>query len=191
MTTTWSRLVLLLLVSMTPALASMASSAPVAGRAAASGLGELLLDPGAVAAILRAAMPGPRTVELPGVGELTFVLEAPEQVVFREGGIELRVRVRQVESGAHASIFLRYEPEFLPESGRVRLRAVRAEGEGMLALFPDLAEWMPAADIRRAFDWLVPDAEQPRTRMTLYVQDVKISEERFVVRFSLTAKDPL
>ncbi len=175
----------------TTALVLLASSLAFAGRpspAVSSGLGELSLDPGAIAAIVRAGIPGPIPISIPGAGEVSVLLEAPSSVRFVEGGVETSMGVALVELGMRGRVMLRLEPELLPKSGRIRLRATRAVAEGKLSLLPDLAPLLPAVELPRTFEWLAPEGGHPHTRLSLYLQGVEITPERFVLRFSLSAR---
>lgn len=157
--------------------------------AAPPGLGELTLDGAALQAIIAGNMPGPIAVGLPGVGQASLRLQAPRTVVLKGGGIEGVFGVRVEGMGLTGTVDVRYEPELLRKQGRVRLRPVRAQaGGGPLSLLPDLSSLLPVVEVPRAFEWLSPTPDRPQARMRLFVQDVKIREDRLAIEFSLLSR---
>ncbi len=175
---------LLVWLLLLPGLALAADPAAASAR----GVGELALDPWALVALIGAAMPEPSRVDVPGLGTVTLALTPPRRIVFREGGIEARVGLTLRELGLEGAMRVRYEPFLERESGRLGLAAVRAEGEGALALLPDIAPLLPPAELPRTLRWLLPDPEAPRNALTLDVQRVEVREERLVIAFGLVAR---
>lgn len=167
---------------------AMAAWGPIS-LGAAPGLGELTLDGAALQAIISGNMPGPIAVGLPGVGQVKLRLQAPRTVKLIAGGIEGVFAVRVEGMGLTGSVDVRYEPELLRKQGRVRLRPVRAQaGGGPLSLLPDLSSLLPVVEVPRAFEWLSPTPDRPQGRMRLFVQDVKIREDRLAIEFSLLTR---
>ena len=157
-------------------------------RATAPGLGELRLDAGALQAIVAGNLPGPVSVTVPGMGPAKLRLIAPRELRLVRGGIEGRFGLRVEAFGLEGSVDLRYVPEVLRKEGIIRLRAVRARAEGVLSILPDLASVLPPVDLPRALEWPAPTPDAPQVRMRLYVQEVRITDEAMVIRFSLLAR---
>ncbi|MBP7148704.1 MAG: hypothetical protein KBD01_14295 [Acidobacteria bacterium] len=175
------RFLALALLFATPALAA----APPEKR---PGAGELSLDRGAVTALLQANIPPPATIRMPPLGQVTLRLEAPEPVVFSKGGLETRIAVRIPEVGMSGDLAVRYLPVVDSEAGIVRLKPVKATPLGALGTLPDLAGFLAPVELPRTFDWIAAGRAGRRTRMTVNVQGVEVTDERLVVKLGLVAQ---
>jgi hypothetical protein len=155
---------------------------------AESGGLELALDRAAVAAIIRAGIPAPRPYPVPGIGQATIALDAPETVDFRDGGLEAMIGVRVLELGLSGRVALRYEPQLDAETGIVRLRPVRGRFDGPLSALPDIAPLLPSVSVPQQWAGELEPRGGVRTEVSVRVRDVRIGDERLFVRLGLDTR---
>ncbi len=165
-------------------LLAFASPLAVAG----TGVGELSLDRGAVAAIVSANLP--RTIQLavPGMGNVSIRMSPPDSVRFVDGGVDVLLGLFVDAVGLQGEAALRYVPEIDEKSGIVKFRTVKATLGGALGGLPDLAGFFPALELPRSFDWAAEGNSSAASRMTVAVQGVAIEKERLVVRLGLVTR---
>ena len=149
------------------------------------GVGELALDQGAVTALIAAHLPGPVKIALPSFGPITLKLLPPESVSFEADGIEARLGLVLVEAGVRGGIALRYQPVVDAQKGLLRLKPIRARGDGALAAFPDLAALLPPVEVPRVYDQVALGHASSPTMASVEIQSIEIQKERLVVRFGL------
>ena len=160
----------------------------VAPAASLAGALELSLDRQAVAELIKAGIPGPIPVAIPGVGGATVVLEAPDTVAFNGGGLEAQIGVLVRELGFRGRISLRYVPHIDEEQGLVQLKPVRAKADGALAVLPDLAPMLPPVSVPRGFDRVLHPQGGVPTMVSVRVHGVEITDDRLVVKLGLSTR---
>lgn len=156
--------------------------------AGAGGVGELLLDRNAVAAVIAAELPAKTVVALGALGQVTVKFQAPDAVTFESDGVAASVGLLLVEPGLKGAVQLRLRPEVDQKANVVRLRVVRAQGEGALAALPDLANLLRPIELPRHFDSVLLGPQGARTEVTTRVDGVEIQRERLVIKLGFDAK---
>ncbi len=155
--------------------------------AAGAGAGELSLDRGAVGALVDLQLAEVVRRGIPGAALAGFRLRREGPVDFRDGGIDLRVRVEIPVAGISVVLPVRYRPRVDRESGTVRLvPEVAREGAGTLPLDP--ATFLPELALPRLFRQELPGGPTGRTRLTLSVQGLDVRDDRVVLRFGVLTR---
>jgi hypothetical protein len=171
-----------------PPLALLLALLPVRAAFAGSGTVELLLDRGAVASINAAELPATQRVDVQPLGKLTLQLQAPETIDFVEGAVQARMGVRLVEVGLAGTIVLRLWPEVDRAKNVVRLRAMRAVGEGPLAALPDFSSLLAPVELQRAYGLVLDTQAGDRTPVLVQIEDVFIRQERLQIKLAMTTR---
>ena len=154
---------------------------------AAASAGELTLDRSAVRELVALALPEPWQLELPGFGAVTLQIDAPDEVRFREGGVEMKLPVKLSGLDRELLLHVRYVPSVEPLSGVVRLEPESIVPEVPLPFEIDLHEWVPTVDLPRRLDWELELAGGKTTRVTCFVQGLVVEERRLRVDLGLLA----
>ncbi|ANM30307.1 hypothetical protein ABI59_13080 [Acidobacteria bacterium Mor1] len=153
----------------------------------AGGAGELSLDRGAIHAVFEAALAQPRTVELPGAGSIPLRFERSRPPRFTEGGVEVDVPFHA--GPLSGNLAARYVPQVDRLDGTVRLVAEQASADVGLPAAVDVAAWMPVVALPRSLRGSLP-ALGEETQVSLFVQEVRVDDERLVLEFGLALRRP-
>jgi len=154
---------------------------------AGTGAGELSLDRGAVAALVDLQLAEVVRSGVPGAALAGVRLGREGPVDFRDGGIDLRVRVEVPVAGVSVVLPVRYRPRVDRQSGTVRLvPEVSREGTGTLPLDP--ATFLPELALPRLLQQEIPGGPTGRTRLTLSVQGLDVRDDRVVLRFGVLTR---
>lgn len=157
------------------------------GVHAAASAGELTLDRSAVRELVVLALPEPWTIEIPGIGAVTLQIDAPDEIQFRDGGVETDLPVRLSGFDRGLLLHVRYIPSVEPLSGVVRLEPESIVPEVALPFEVDLQGWVPTVDLPRRLDWELELAGGRKTRITCFVQGLTVEERRLRVDLGLLA----
>ncbi len=153
----------------------------------AAGAGELSLDRAAIHAVFDAALAEPRSVELPGAGSIPLGFERSRPPRFADGGIEIEV---PFHAGPFSgNLAARYVPQVDRLDGTVRLIAEQASADVGLPAAVDVAAWMPEVALPRALRGSLPTLGKD-TQVSLFVQAVRVDDERLVLEFGLALRRP-
>ena len=153
---------------------------------AGNGAGELSLDRGAVAALVDLQLPGAIRAGLPG-GLAGIRIERAGPVDFRDGAVELPVRVSAPVAGVSVTLRVRYRPVVDRGSGTVRLVPSVAGGTGPALPF-DAASLLPSVSLPRIVRQEVPGGPTGRASLAMTLQGVRVDEHRVVVSFGLATR---
>jgi hypothetical protein len=159
--------------------------APALGAAASAG--ELTLDRSAVRELIALALPEPWELELPGMGTVTLRLDAPDEVHFREGGVEAELPLKLSGLGHELLLHVRFVPSVEPISGVVRLEPESIVPDLALPFEIDLRAWVPTVDLPRRLDWELELSGGKKTRVTCFVQGLTVEDKRLRVDLGLLA----
>jgi hypothetical protein len=168
-------------------LATFIVSFALAGPALAGAV-ELSLDRGSILALLDASVPRRLAVQVPGVGEVALEVGGPEDVVLRDGGIELDLQLNLRPLGVGAIARVRLEPEVERTTGTVRLVTRELSvGRGLpVALEP--SRIVPPVELPRRVGGVVAGPGDRDLEVDCFVQNVRIDEERLVVELGLVVR---
>jgi hypothetical protein len=170
---------------LTAALAVLlAAAAPPA--LAGDGMAEVLLDRGAVGALVAVHFPVGTEVAVPGLGKLYVRFVPPETIDFVEGAVQARVGIRVVEMGVGGSALCRFVPEVYSGGAIVRLRVTSAVPDGPLAGLPNLAGLIPPIDVPAGYAWVAPDRRGGQTAFGLKIQAINVLKDRLQLKLGLT-----
>jgi hypothetical protein len=161
--------------------------APATGSAVhgAGGAGELSLDGAAIHGLLRSALPGPSTIDLPGLPELTVRIDAPRGVELVDGGVEATLELSVAEISWRGLVRARYVPQVSRPDGIVTLRVESAIPELPIPVSLDLRRLLPEVPLPRSLGWTVEGPAGRPLRLTVFVQGAEIDDERLVIRFGM------
>jgi hypothetical protein len=172
------RLLLRALFPWIAAVLAIGSSAVADGGAA-----ELSLDAGAVRALVATRLPDPVRLSPGGLGDLTLRVLPPVRVEFRDGGIDVPLRLTAVEIGWSASLAVRLMPEVVPTTGALRLAVTEARVD--LPFDYDITAWLRPLDLPRRFEWTVPVADGQTLELLCFLQGLRVEDERLVVELGV------
>lgn len=147
------------------------------------GTGQLTLREAALAELVAPATQRSVPFRLQGVGEVRLHIGRAEEVRLLDGAVRARVPVKVAPLGLAGALEVELVPEIDRKSGRLSLRARRAQASGALSSLPDLSRALPSVELPRALEQVVSAGDGEPFRLSVYVQGVDVDPERVLIEF--------
>ena len=164
-----------------PLAAALLACTSFTSSHAATGAGELSMDRAAVAALIDVAIPDTYVYNVPNLGDLTFQMKPKGDVTMGPEGIRTTIAVSAPKLGLTGDMIVLLGTRLDKEKGQLLLETREARFDSPMGIIPDIASFIPVTEIPRVFDYVIVQNPDEPTRIVIYLQDVKITEERLTI----------